>query len=435
MFAKFKESCRTSFWLLPGLMGTGAILFALGLIYLERNVFDFLPISWIKNVNVMNLSTTLSTLLGAIVTVFGILLPLTFSIILRASNQFTPMVLRIYRLALSPKLFLGLMFATTLYLIVLLISLNHLDSPTIPWIAILIGFILIILTIYFIPAFFDRFITSLEPSYFASVITEDLKEMLKKYELHEGDKSLDVRQDRSKLTDEQFRQQIQASKSGYIQSIDTDQLISICQREECFMTVPVRPGIFILEGNALVNVKKDKKIGDNLAREITSCFVLGKKRLGIADLELQLDELASIVHRALSPGVTDLSTALECINQVGVVCNLLLNRSLHSGVHYDEKGVERVFTKEFDFFGFVHSAFDTIRQNINGQPSVAIHLLGVIENLVENCIDKDRARVLLEIASEIIMDIKEESNAHDATTMQKSLEKIEVNVNRKGMLW
>lgn len=428
VLARVRERCRLSFWLLPGLMGGFAVFLALGLLWLDWRYADLLAISSLGQVELTTFSSTLSTLLAAIVTIFGIILPLTFSILLRASSQFSPMVLRSYRTALQPKVFLGGMFATTLYLMVVVIAINHFGFQEPPTLTMVIGFSLILLTIYSIPAFFHHFVASIEPSHLAASITRDLREMLHQYEYVDETgalASLEGQQERSLLDSRQYRFSVRAPMSGYIQSIHYQALVKVCAEVNGFGVVPVRPGAYVLEGTPLFMHDLEVLQEEKWVARLQNAYGIGEWRAGIADLELLLDELVAIILRALSPGVTDLATARQAISCVGSACNLLLNRRLHSGNHKGDRGEQRLFSKEFDFYGFAHAAFDRIRQNATSQPAIVLHVLEMIRQLVSNCRSQQRGEVLKEIADELVQEFEGERPSIDREKLRAILERID----------
>jgi len=430
-FSKLKEYIRSSLWVIPVTMGLFSLFLSVGLFYFELSYGPLISLDLIKRVSIGSFSTTFSTLLAAIVTVFGILLPMIFSILVRTSNQFSPRILRTYRSAIAPKILVGLLLATILYFMSFLIIANYFSSQIISPASLIVAFMFVILTIYSIPTFFDQFATSLEPVYIVSHIANDLKTILKNLgNLNSSDESSSSRQDRSYLDPEKYQFRINSPKTGYIQAIDYKKLVKILQNYSTVAAIPVRPGEFVLENSSILFSNERQLLSREAKQSIYKCFVLSSRSSGIRDLEFQLDELVGIVVRALSPGVTDIATAIECVNYLGFTSNELLNRPLKSGIHLDEKNKQRLFSKEFDFYGLVHAAFDPIRQNINAQPMVVIHVLKVLQNLTSNCKYKDRAAVLANVALQFIKDTKKQVSDFDLDRMQRFLESIELTLHQ-----
>jgi len=426
VWQKVKDFLKDNLSFLPTLMGFASLLAACVLLWGEWNgylSFGQVDLS-VESYRVV--TNTLGVLLGAIVTIFGIILPITFSMLLRAASQYTPMVLRIYRREKRLKILLGLMFATTVYLIVLLAAISFFQDGGAPVIALAVAVLLIALTIGTIPAFFDHFVFSLEPVYLASAIAKDLKSMLSDFSQSGEEIKLEAHQDRSQLQPSLYLHTVSAESSGYVQSVDKEKLCRFFEEKKLKGAVVVRTGDFVVRNTPLVYYNNIDQEPSELRDPILDCISVGKKRKRISDLELQLDELVSITVKALSPGVNDLSTATQVINHIGNITNLLLNSPFERGVHEDSEGTTRLYTKEFDFFGFAHAAFDRIRQNSADQSAVTIRLVALIADLIGNSESDERSRALRTIAHEIADNATLENESTDRKQVEEILEKIDV---------
>lgn len=432
---KIREYCRCSLWLTPAIMGAISIAIAISLCYIEEvyNPFACLGIKWLEAVNIEKLANTISTLLGAIIMVVGILLPMMFSILMRSSSQFTPMILRVYRVALAPKIFLGLAIATTLYLMTLLIALNQFASPFILRLSVVIGFLLILLTIYSIPAFFHKFAKILEPTYLAPVIVEDIKKDLDKH-CNEIKRlpftKLEGRQDRQNLNPKKYQYCINSPKSGYLQSIHYNLITTYLKEIDGLGAIPVRNGAFVLKGVPIIFFNAREEPSQELITLIKQAFSLGKKRSGLSDIELRTEELNSIILSTLSSGA-DLSTACECISHLGFVSSLLLHHSFNSGIYYDPNNAIRIYSKQIDFYGFIHSIFDPIRQNSKNQPMIILHILKILKQLILNCVSKNRVSILFDITTELYEQSKGVHYFSDQEKINQLYLEIETIINEK----
>ena len=338
---------------------------------------------------------------------------------MRASSQYTPMVLRIYRAAIPPKLFVGLILSTTLFLILSLLTLNFSERKEIFLPVVVMDFALLTVCFFSIPPLLDYLVRSLEPTYLAAQVLSDLRELVdKENSSKEQNLMLEVSQDRSFLERANYSIEIQNTSEGYLQSVDYKKLAQIGCEENLTLAVPYRLGEFILQNAGLVYVNADSKLSPSTVKKIKSCFILGSERVKIGDLELQLEELVYITLAALSPGVNDFSTALHCISSVTAACNMVVNFSFKPGVYKDEKERPRVFAKEFDFEGFMHCAFDRIRVAVRKQPSVAQYVLNNLHELSKNCVNRERVKVLEQIASQTIEDCKEQCIDYELGKMQ-----------------
>lgn len=428
IFEKLKERSKSSLWLIPSVMGfLGFLIFAASL---QINIDQLIPenLRWYANTKPEMLSVTIGTLLAAIITVFGILLPMKISIIMRAAAQYTPKIIRAYQAALPPKLFVGFSLFTTVYLIFSLIFLNFSNSSELYFQIAVIDFILVLLCLFLIPIFFDYLIRSFEPTYIAATIFKDLKklvEMNKGLHVDKNERDFPCAQDRSNLPPEKYLLQIRSVEEGYLQAVDIEKITAVCEAEDIIVALPYRVGEYVFMNSELVYVQAPAELTIEAVDKIRNSLMFGVKRVLISDLEILVEELVYIVLKALSPGINDLSTALQSLNSIGSCCNLVASYHFNNGSFLGRDGKYRVYTKEFDYQGFIHCAFDRIRVFVKSQPALGEHILNILYKLVKNCPFPNRSKILKNMASQIIEESKGYYIDYEQEKMNKIYEKIQ----------
>ena len=107
-----------------------------------------------------------------------------------------------------------------------------------------------------------------------------------------------------------------------------------------------------------------------------------------------------IALKALSPGINDTTTAVECIDNLGEILGEIARRKLPAPVR-SKDDVPRVLTLAPEFTDYVETAFDQIR--ISGKANFAIfeRLLMTVMFIAEGTTDKTR-RVALKKQVELI---------------------------------
>jgi len=112
-------------------------------------------------------------------------------------------------------------------------------------------------------------------------------------------------------------------------------------------------------------------------------------------------QIVDIALKALSPGINDTTTAIICIEYLGAVLVRLAGRRLSpESVEGDDRG--RVLFCERDYPGFVHEAFDQIREHGAGNASVLIRLLEILAVIASRPQSGDRMAVLREQSEAIV---------------------------------
>lgn len=108
---------------------------------------------------------------------------------------------------------------------------------------------------------------------------------------------------------------VQATKSGYVQNIGWDFLVTWAKRRQCVIELHVKIGDFIQKGYPIISVFK--KENDSNTKKVTEALVIGNERTDIKDVEFMIQKLVEIALKAISPAINDPHTAINCINRIG----------------------------------------------------------------------------------------------------------------------
>ncbi|MCG8349288.1 MAG: DUF2254 domain-containing protein [Chloroflexales bacterium] len=156
-----------------------------------------------------------------------------------------------------------------------------------------------------------------------------------------------------------------------------------------------RPGRFIISSDAIVLVWPAERVDDEAAAAINKCFILGRHRSAVQDVEYAIDQLVEIIMWAFSPGINDLLTAINCIDWLGVALCRLACLPFPKSWYADDNGNLRLIVNPVTFADITDAAFNLICQNARSEASVAIRLLeaiGMIARHVEDDAYRDALR-------------------------------------------
>lgn len=184
-------------------------------------------------------------------------------------------------------------------------------------------------------------------------------------------------------------------------AIDLERIRRIATDNDATILLGLRPGQFALEGSPLARLSPRERVSEDIERSINQAFVWGTDRIPNQDVECAVSQLVEIALRALSPGINDPFTAINCIDWLGDSIGFLSGRSEPSKSLNDEKGQVRVVTRPVAFGGVVDAAFNQIRQAARSNAAVTIRLLEVIGLLLQRGLSNDRRQVLLDHAEMI----------------------------------
>ena len=144
------------------------------------------------------------------------------------------------------------------------------------------------------------------------------------------------------------------------------------------LSVGSAAGRVLLRGGDLARAWPRERVDDALADAIRGAFYFGSRRTLTQDVEFAIDQLVEVAVRALSPGVNDPFTAINCVDRLGAALCSLTDRAIPSPYHHDENGTLRVMTDASTVEGIINASFHQIRQAARSDASVTIRLLDTI---------------------------------------------------------
>jgi uncharacterized membrane protein len=140
-----------------------------------------------------------------------------------------------------------------------------------------------------------------------------------------------------------------------------------------------RPGDYVIEGTPLLLASPEgRSDGEDFAERVNSAFICGRNATSEQDVEQALRQMVEVAVRALSPGINDPFTAVNCIDSLGSAVCRIARKGLPGPLRHGRHGRLRMVTPVTTFDGVVDTAFNQIRQYGRGSVPVAIRLLEVI---------------------------------------------------------
>lgn len=97
---------------------------------------------------------------------------------------------------------------------------------------------------------------------------------------------------------------------------------------------------------------------DEVRDAIRAKFIFGAKRTPTQDLRFQINQLVEVAIRALSPGVNDPFTAMNCMDWLQSALENLSARELPDAHRYDEDHNLRIVAEATTFDSRVSLVFD-----------------------------------------------------------------------------
>ncbi len=169
-------------------------------------------------------------------------------------------------------------------------------------------------------------------------------------------------------------------RSGYLQQINYAALVNAAIQANALISIPFRPGQFVLEGETLAAISPSSAL-PILAPRVIENIELGRHRVLDQDLEFGIAQIVEIAIRALSPAVNDTFTGVASVDLLGEALTILAATRAIGGSWHDADGALRLYVRPLLLPRLIKQAFDQIRQAAADNPAVLIRLLSTIGRL------------------------------------------------------
>lgn len=389
------EKIQESFWFLPTLLVAGAIALSLAMIQLDRATSGrnaVAALGWTFTRGPEGSRAVLSTVAGSMMTIASVTFSITIVALQLASSQFGPRLLRNFIRDRGNQVSIGTFIATFTYCLLVLRTVNGTQGQQfVPHIAVTVGLVLALISLGVFIYFVHHAATSIQVENVIAGVSRDLHRAIER--LYPG---ITDREPPGPSSDaelprgfEEDSSPIGAPQSDYLQAIDLDALVAVACEHDALIALSGRPGQFFFRGGELARVGLAGRLDDELAEAVRGCFYFGPRRSLNQDVEFAVDQLVEVAVRALSPGINDPFTAINCVDRLGAALCALAARSIPSPYRFDDEGRLRVVADASTVAGIVDASFNQIRQAARLDASVTLRLLETVAAVARHTDDPD----------------------------------------------
>jgi uncharacterized membrane protein len=397
------EVLRTNLWLVPAfeVLCAGALFVVT--YTLDRAAYNgaFQVPGWAISGGPDVARTVLTAIAAAVITVIGVVFSIVIVALTLTSTQFGPRMLRNFIRDRGTQLTLGTFVATFVYAVLTLGSVGQgSHGAFVPHISVTVTLALMLADLAVLIYFLHHIAIQIQLPQVIAGIAGDLQSAI---ELQTGDPSEGADAELASAVIGSMDGEggvVTAPRSGYIQYLDRQTLVSITAEVDAVIHVLFRPGHFIVQGQGYATVWP-APAADGVARELASAHVTGPYRTLAQDVSFGIDQLVEIAIRALSSAVNDTFTALTCVDWIGDSLVKVTGRWQPTRVYRDARGAVRVITTEVTWERLVQRSFEKIRQAARGMPAVMIRQLDALAKIMERTTTLADRQVLLDQAAMI----------------------------------
>jgi uncharacterized membrane protein len=381
------ESLQATYWFLPSVMVAIAISLSLAMIHVDKAMPDsswMATLGWTFARGPEGSRALLSTVAASMMTIASVSFSITVVALQLASSQFGPRLLRNFMRDRGNQIAIGAFISTFTYCLLVLRTVNGTQSDEfVPHLSVTVGLIMALVSLGIFIYFIHHSAESIQVENVIVAVSHDLHQAIDRLypkKLGQDPESKSAATAEQDLPDEfaSDSRAIESLCSDYLQAIDVDRLLHLAQENDLIISVERRPGKFFVKGGELARAWPAAQVADQLVDSIRGAFLFGTRRTLLQDVEFAIDQLVEVAVRALSPGINDPFTAVNCVDRLGAALCTLAEKAIPSHLRHDENGRLRVVTDASTIAGIVDAAFNQIRQAARENVSVTLRLLETI---------------------------------------------------------
>jgi uncharacterized membrane protein len=346
---------RTGLWLVPVLCVVAGVTLSFGTIALDRLTnHSWIP-QWLSG-GPDAATAILGTIATSMVTLVALVLTITMVVVQLAMGQFSPRIVSTFLQDKPSQLAIGLFVATFAHA---MLAMREVDFAhhTVPGLAIVVGYILVIISIGVLVVYVDHIGRSLRVSSLIELVGTATRDTLERRYPDESKGS-------SSTCDSTL---ICAPHSGVLARIDEARLVALAEAADCVLEVQPALGAFVPNGGTLVVIDGSTERLDRDA--VAKALMLSLDRSLDQDVAYGLRMLVDIAERSLADSpFLDPTTAVQAIDRLHDCLRQLAPRPFPAGELHDEAGRTRVLLRRMDWDDYVQLAFQEIRLAGAGSP-------------------------------------------------------------------
>jgi uncharacterized membrane protein len=375
---------NVNLWIVPLKMSLAAIvLFAITIVPDMLAAYHVIHIpDWFTMGGIDDARAILSAMLGCVSTVLALIFSVALLVLSMVANLFGPRLLYRFVQDWVTQVCIGLFMGSFIY-VFLVFLVTHKDEHTsfIPQVSLITSWFLVLAAFGFLVFYSHRVAVLIQNPDAIGRIVDDLRhavELAAPYSRSEPHlRQLDTSETHQPMSDSAA---LLSPTSGYLQEIHHRHLVSAAAKAGALISVPFRPGQFVLQGETLASISPASKLA-SLAPLVSRSVTMGRHRVLSQDLEFGVAQIVEIAIRALSPAINDTFTGIASVDLLGEALTILAAAPQGNGRWFDMDGELRLQIRPLLLPRLVKQAFDQIRQAAADNPAVLIRLLSTIGRL------------------------------------------------------
>ncbi|MDU8944630.1 DUF2254 domain-containing protein [Ovoidimarina sediminis] len=381
---KILSDLRASYWFIPTCLVFASWILAELLLYVDRGNVSWIDplLAEIENTQIDGARTILSVIAQSVIGVTGVMFSVTMVAVSFASGNFGPRLIGNFMRDRGNQWSLGILISTFVYALIILRSVQ---SPAeggpevfVPQASIIVAMGLALVSVFVMIFFVHHVPETINVSNIVAGLGERLCAALTStaHDCAPHD-PLPVKETHA----------VTLSSPGYVQRVDTEQMQEIAEENDLRIDLLIRPGMFVNAAFHVARVAGD--LSDDAETALKSAIALGKAKTEDQNLLFIAEQQVEMLARALSPGVNDPHTAIDCLNWLaaGIVAGA------REGACFGIRPTERVSVPPIDLAVLLDQTFGAARPYVDRDEMTLSHWQKLLDEMAASGGDTLRSAI------------------------------------------
>jgi uncharacterized membrane protein len=384
-------SLRSSLWFVPSVVVLCSMAGAETLSQVSAHVpalsQDNLPVIFAFGAD--GSRAMLSAIATSTITIAGVAFSITIVVLSLTSSQYSPRVLRQFMRDRANQWVLGVFVGVFAYCLVLLPNVRGGDEHGfVPAIAVAGGVLYALAAVGCLIFFIHHVASSIQVSSIVASIAAETRLATD----HVFPAVAETSPPWPDAPAERWHV-IPSPASGYIQLVAQDALVHLAAEHRCLVRLERAVGEFTVAGTPLLSTWPRPDDPAALARVLTSTVSINCAQTVEQDVSFGVRQIVDIALRALSPALSDPTTAVLCIEYLTTILHPLAPRTMGPRVLTSDGG-PRVLLPRPTFLALLAATFGEIRAHTGTEFTVYAALLRGLAIIAEATSDNTRRAAL-----------------------------------------
>lgn len=394
LLLKLLQDIRASYWFLPSVLVLVGLILASIMSWIDHNpdVVPFDLADTFLDTQADGARSTLSVIAQSIIGVTGVMFSMTLVAVSFASGNFGPRLIGNFMRDRGNQWSLGILISTFVYALVVLRTVQDgIDGGVaqyVPHYSLLMALLLTLLCVFTLIYFIHHVPETINVSRISAGIERSLDSQIRNLIADAEDD-----EDHAGPPDRDPDHILTAGTSGYVQTLNFNQLGKLAEDNDWHIRLATSVGVFLTTKSPVFEVWTQGEFSEDDESAVKECYAIGASRTENQNPTFLAEQLVEMVARALSPGVNDPYTAMDCLNRLAASLTVA---STHQG-GLQPRTLERITFSPLTFEQLFNATFPKCRQYIKPDDLTMVHTLDLLKNLAGYVRPQDRGFITAEI--------------------------------------